>query len=221
MGWFSRRRGALIGVDMAQDAVRLLQLACMQGRWQITHYAREPLPHGAVVDGQIEDVATAGAAVARAVAASNVRGRAAAVAVPAALLQRVALPAGLPEHELEALAELEARDRLPSAADDICVDFAVLGPQPAAPEQPGRLDVLLAAARATPVRRCVDAIKRAGLTAQVVDVDVLARARAEAWIAEHPQAEWALGPGVSAQALAADAAALPLVCGLALRGVAS
>jgi len=221
MGWFSTRRAGLIGVDIAQDAVRLLQLARIQGRWQIAHYAHEPLPPGAVVDGQIEDVAAAGAAVARAVAASNVRARAAAVAVPAALLQRVVLPAGLPEHELEALAELEARDHLPSATDAICVDFAVLGPLPAAPEEPERVDVLLAAARAAPVRRCVDALKRAGLTAQVVDVDALARERAETWISGHPLAEWALGPGIPAQALAADAAALPLVCGLALRGVAS
>jgi len=201
-----------MGVDIAQDAVRVLQLQRSANQCRVLHHAREPLPPGAVAGGWIEDINTVGAAIAR--AASGARCRNAAVALASAGMWQVALPAGLVEHELEALAELEALECLPSATDGIWVDFAVLGPLPGAPEQ---LDVLLAAARSELVQRHVEALKLGGLVARVVDVETLARERAAAWLAKHPPDGWALGPGVSAHMLAEDALALALVCGLALR----
>jgi len=205
-----------MGVDIAQDAVRVLHLQRTPNQCRVLHHAREPLPPGAVADGRIEDPSAVGAAIARAASGARCRNAAVALAASVAGVWQVALPAGLAEHELEALAELEALERLPSLSttDEVWVDFAVLGTLPGAPEQ---LDVVLAAARSELVQRHVDVLKLGGLVARVVDMETLARERAVAWLARHPPDGWVLEPGVSAQLLAEDAPALASVCGLALR----
>jgi len=203
-----------MGLAMTQDAVRALRLQCTHGQCQVLHYAREPLPSGALVNGQIEDIDAVGAAIARATTGTCCKNAAVALTAPVAGVWQVTLPAGLAEYEMEALAELEALERLPSSSGAVWVDFAVLGTLPGVPEQ---LDVLLAAAQGEPARRYGAALKRGGVVARVMDVDTLARERAAAWLMEHPPDEWVPGPGVSPQLLADDTRELPLVCGLALR----
>jgi len=182
-----RRHPALVGVDIGPDAVRLLQLSRADAGVQISHHACEPLPQGAVVDGQVADIEAVGAAIARARERSGAQARSAAVALPApaAVLRLVTVPAGLDEAEMEARLELEAARIAPNANGPLYLDFEALAPLP---DDPDRVQVLLAIARGTPVNRCIAALKRGGLRTAAVDVEALALARALTVLSAQPLA---------------------------------
>jgi len=225
-----RRHPLLVGVDIGPDAVRLLQLSRADAGVQVSHHACEPLPPGAVVDGQVADIEAVGAAIARARECSGSQARYAAVALPtpAAALRLVSVPAGLDEADLEARLELEAARVLPNANGPLYLDFEVLSPMP---DDPNRVQVLLALAQGTPVNRCVAALKRGGLRTAAVDVEALALARALTVLAGQPllpeqmmalnrhTADW---PDAETSLLAQthppdEITPLLLACGLALR----
>jgi len=229
-----RRKSALIGVEIGADAVHLLQLTRVDAGVQASHYAREPLPPGAVVEQQVADIEAVGAAIARARAGSQARYAAVALAAPMAVLRLVTVPAGLDEADLEAQLELEAARILPSANGSLFLDFEVLGP---VPEEPNRVQVLLAVAQPTSVNRCIAALKRGGLRAAAVDVEALALARAltrlsgqalppeqvipltrQTAVLPDTVTSW-LARMLPPEDIAGNAPALLLACGLALREV--
>jgi len=232
MSLFARRRSALVGVEIGPDAVCLLQLTCGDAGWQVSHYAREPLPPGAVVDQQVADIEAVGAAIARARSGSQARYAAVALAAPAAVLRLVTVPAGLNETDLETQLELEAARILPATNGPLYLDFEVLGP---VPDDPNRVQVLLAMAQPVSVNCCIAALKRGGLRAAAVDVEALALARALAVLADKslpPEQIITLSrhtvglPGavtslltqtVPPEEIESNAPALLLACGLALR----
>jgi len=224
-----------LGLDIGSDAVRLLQLADDGAGWQVTHYACESLPPGAVVERQIADVEAVGAAIARARECSGSQARHAVVALaaPAAVLRLVSAPAGLNDADIEGQLELEATRHLPAGNGLPHLDFAVLGPMQ---EDPDRLQVLLAVAHAAPVRQYAAALKLAGLNIRAVDVEALALARALAMLAAQPlpaeqvislnrqtanlpdSVNRLLGKAIPPQEIENAASALLLTCGLALWG---
>jgi len=226
----------MLGVDLGPDAVSLLQLTRADARLQASHYACEPLPPGAVVDGQVADVEAVGAAIARAREHSGTVAKDAVVALaaPAAVVRLVAVPAGLSEAELEAQLELEAARHLPAVSGPLHLDFELLRPLP---NDPNRIQVLLAITHSAPVNQCVAALKRGGLRAAAVDVEALALARALGVLAGQPLppdqvitlSRYAVGTGADlipllAQTIASEdinnnALALLLAYGLALHGM--
>ena len=52
MGLITNSQPPLIGVDISSTAVKLLQLSRSGNRYRVEHYAVEPLPPNAVVDGE-------------------------------------------------------------------------------------------------------------------------------------------------------------------------
>jgi len=222
-----------LGLDIGSDAVRLLQLADDGAGWQVTHYACESLPPGAVVERQIADIEAVGAAIARARSGSQARHAVVALAAPAAVLRLVSAPAGLNDADLEVQLELEAARHLPAGNGLPHLDFEVLGPMQ---EDPDWLQVLLAVAHAAPVRQYAAALKLAGLNIRAVDVEALALARALAMLAAQPlpveqvislnrqtanlpdSVNRLLAKAIPPQEIENAASALLLACGLALWG---
>jgi len=231
-----RQRQALIGIDLGPDAVRLLQLSGRGTDLQVSHYACEPLPPGAMDGDQIINLDAVGEAVARARIRSGTHARHAVVALaaPAAVLHLLSTPVDLRESELEAQLELEAARLLPAANSSPFLDFEVLGQMP---DDPGQVQVLLAVAHPAPVRHCMAALKYGGLNPVAVDVDALALARALAVLVNQslpaeqmialnrdniPLPEHALSMlahTIPSEDIARNAPALLLVCGLALRKI--
>jgi len=230
------RRSALVGIEIGPDAVRLLQLTRGDAGWQVGHYACEPLPPGAVMERQVADIEAVGAAIARARAGLQARYAAVALSAPMAVLRLVTVPAGLGEADLDAQLELEAARILPAAHGPLYLDFEFLGPLP---DDPNRVQVLLAVAQPAPVNRCIAALKRGGLRAAAVDVEALALARALAVLADQtlsPEQVIALNrqtvglpeivnillaQTLPPEAIANNAPALLLACGLALREISA
>ena len=173
MGLLSSNAPALVGIDISSTAVKLLQLAQVGGRYRIEHYAVEPLPPNAVAEKNIVEVEAVGDAIRRAVARSGTKSKLAAAAVSGSSVITKVIPmtADLDEADMEAQVQLEANQYVPYPIEEVSLDFEVIGP---VNENPGMVNVLLAASRNENVDIRIAALDLAGLTAKVIDVEAFA-----------------------------------------------
>ena len=171
----------LLGLDMADDAVRVVELGRRRGTVACRHCGTVVLQQGMMLEGNVEDKAGLAAALRQACLNSGSGCTRVALAMPATALitHAIRLPAGLPDEQLEILVELEAAQYMPFALEDARLDFFVLGPAPALQnrldKEAGEIDVLLVAARRASVQCRLDVVKAAGLQAVIMDSEALAR----------------------------------------------
>jgi len=168
---FGKSSPPLAGLDISTSGVRLVELAdAGKGELRLERYAAEPLPRGAVVDGNIENIDQVAEAVRRVWKKSGTRARHVALGMPpaAVITKKIILPAGLSEDQLEVQVESEASQYIPFALDEVSLDFDVIGQAPNSQED---MEVMLAAARREKVEDRVAIAEAAGLTATVMDIE--------------------------------------------------
>ncbi|HEU5435927.1 MAG TPA: pilus assembly protein PilM [Telluria sp.] len=168
---FGKASPPLVGLDISTSGVRLVELAdAGKGELRLERYASEPLPRGAVVDGNIENMEQVCDAVRRVWKKSGTRVKLVAMGMPPAsvITKKIILPAGLSEDQLEVQVESEASQYIPFALDEVSLDFDVLG---LATNSPDDIDVMLAAARKEKVEDRVAVAEAAGLVATVMDIE--------------------------------------------------
>jgi len=184
---FGQANPPLVGMDISTSAVRLVELSDGgKGQLRLERYAAEPLPRGAVVDGNIENLDVVAEAVRRVWKKSGTKVKLVALGMPpaAVITKKIILPAGLSEDQLEVQVESEASQYIPFALDEVSLDFDVIGPAAGAPDD---VEVMLAASRREKVEDRVAIAEAAGLTATVMDIEsYAARAAADRIIAEMP-----------------------------------
>jgi type IV pilus assembly protein PilM len=168
---FGQSTPPLIGLDISTSGVRLVELGdAGKGVIRLERLASEPLPRGAVVDGNIENIDQVSEAVRRVWKKSGTRVKLVALGMPpvSVITKKIILPAGLSEDQLEVQVESEASQYIPFALDEVSLDFDVLGP---AANSIDDMEVMLAAARKEKVEDRVAIAEAAGLLATVMDVE--------------------------------------------------
>jgi type IV pilus assembly protein PilM len=179
----------LMGLDISTSSVRVVELAQgAKGELRLERYAAEPLPRGAVVDGNIENMDQVVEVVRRVWKKSGSRARLAALGMPPAsvITKKIILPAGLSEDQLEVQVESEASQYIPFALDEVSLDFDVIG---AAANSPEDIEVMLAASRREKVEDRVAIAEASGLKATVMDIEsYAARAALDRITAQLPAA---------------------------------
>jgi type IV pilus assembly protein PilM len=174
---FTRKKPALLGVDISSTAIKLIELAATNSGsaslFRVENYAVEPLPPNAVVEKKIAEVQAVGETIRKAVNRSGTRAKHAAVAVSgsAVITKVISMSASLSDAEMETQIQLEADQYIPYPLEEVNIDFDVLGPSAGGGEM---VDVLLAASRQENVDDRVAALEIAGLTPTVVDVEAYA-----------------------------------------------
>lgn len=161
----------LVGLDISTSGVKLVELSEVgKNEFRLERFATEPLPRGAVVDGNIENIEQVSEAVRRVWKKSGTRAKLVALGMPPAsvITKKIILPGGLTEDELEVQVESEASQYIPFALDEVSLDFDVIGPAQNAPED---VEVLLAATRKEKVEDRVAVAETAGLTPTVMDIE--------------------------------------------------
>ncbi|MBU6459398.1 MAG: type IV pilus assembly protein PilM [Proteobacteria bacterium] len=138
--------------------------------YQIAHYAIEPLPREAVVDGNIIQLETVIDAVRKSFRKLGSRTKLTALAMPSAsvITKKIKTPAGLSEEELEIQVETEAAQYIPFPLEEVNLDFQVIGPSKDAPDE---LDILIAAARKEKIEDRVAVAEGAGIRPVIMDVE--------------------------------------------------
>jgi type IV pilus assembly protein PilM len=168
---FNPKARPLIGVDVSSFAVKMVELADNgSGAYRIEHYAIEPLPKDAVVDGNIANLEATTETIERCWKRLNTSTKYVALALPTAavITKKIILPANLSEQEMEVQVETEANQYIPFALDEVNLDFQVLGPAPSGGDE---MEVLIAASRKEKVDDRVAAAEAANLKPLVMDVD--------------------------------------------------
>lgn len=161
----------LLGLDISSSAVKLVELSA-NGKegYRVERYAIEVLPKDAVSDGNIANLDAVVDVVKRAWKRLGTSTRNVAMALPASavITKKIIVPAGLRDDDLEVQVEMEANQYIPFSIDDVNLDYQVLGPAPAVPDE---MEVLIAASKKERVEDRVAVAEAAGLKAVVVDVE--------------------------------------------------
>jgi type IV pilus assembly protein PilM len=180
---FRRANAPILGIDISSTSVKLLELSRSGGKYRVEGYAVEPLPPNSVVEKNITDADLVGEAIRRVVGKSGTKQKNAACAVAgsAFITKVITMPAELSEDDMESQIMIEADQYIPYPLEEINLDFQVLQPSE---NEPGKVDVMLAASRSDNVDIRVAALGVGGLTAKKVDVEAFALENAFALLCE-------------------------------------
>ena len=214
-GFFRRKADTLLGVDINDAAIKLIELAHSASGYSVQSYAAQALPANAVVDGTLLDLEAIAWTLQQALSRLHTSARQAAVAVsgPSVITRVIEMEAGLSDEEMVWKIQMEADQYIPYPLDDVAIDFQVRGPSP---QGAARVEVLLAACLKEQVEAREAVLALAGLAARVVDVEGFALERA----CRQDFASFTPGHRVDGAQWAVDAHGMGVACGLALRSFA-
>lgn len=162
---------SLVGLNISSSAVKMVELSSGRGgEYQLECYAIEPLPEGAVMDGNISSHEGVSEAIARCWKRLDTSTKYVAMALPTAavITKKIILPAGLRESAMEVQVESEANQYIPFTLEEVNLDFQIIGPTPTDPDE---VEVLIAASRKEGVEDRVACAEAAKLKPVVMDVE--------------------------------------------------
>ncbi|MDH0302706.1 MULTISPECIES: pilus assembly protein PilM [unclassified Pseudomonas] len=177
LGRFGRGTGSLLGVEIAHDSIRMLQLRHQRGRCRVAGWAREPFGATLRGPGLLDDAGTLVRALRQAHGRCATRQREVALALPASqvICKICRLPAGESDLGIESQLLDQADQLFPFPLDDLALDFQVLG---ASVDDPGQVDALVVACRQSQIDPLEQLFAQAGLRLVAVEVDSIALQRA-------------------------------------------
>lgn len=173
------KRRSILGIDITSTAVKLVEISVSGETLHVESYGYEALPPQALTQTVINDINAVAASIRRLVNRLQSKSKQVVLAVPDAVVitRIVQINAGLSDEEMEELVAIEADKYIPYPITEINLDFEILG---YSEKNPSVADVLLVASRIENLTQRVEVIKRAGLEANIVDVESYAVERA-AW----------------------------------------
>ncbi len=184
-----KKNSPLVGLDISTSDIKLVELSRSGEKgYKLERCATEPLPKGAVVDGNIENLEQVSEAILKVLKRAGTSTKNVALAMPASsvITKKMMLPGHMSEMALELQVESEASQYIPFAMDEVSIDFCVIGPSASSEED---VDVLLAASRKEKIEDRVAAAQAAGLQAKVMDIEsYAARAAVERLIEQQANA---------------------------------
>ncbi|MXS86221.1 pilus assembly protein PilM [Nitrosomonas sp. HPC101] len=163
----------MLGVDISASSIKLVELSRKGGApqsYRLERYVIEPMPMGALQDGDINQIEQVTDCLQRALKRMGTRQKKIVMALPltSVITKKVNVPAGLREDDLVFQVETEANQYVPFAMDEVNLDFQVIGPSPDHPEE---MEVLLAAARKDKVEDRVATAMSVGLKVMAMDIE--------------------------------------------------
>jgi len=168
---FSSRRNALAGLDIARDAVRMVELSrAKNGLLTLERYGSEGLREDAVSDDGIEDLEHVIAAAQRLWQKTGCQAGKVAIGIPDRdlVMQTFSIPGEHDETSLATLARERIAPLLDYHIDDACIDCGILDPDL---QTPTHLKLLVAAAHQESVGDRLAIAESLALQAMVADAD--------------------------------------------------
>jgi type IV pilus assembly protein PilM len=210
-----------LGVDITSCVVNVVQLSFIDHTYCIEAYAQKPLPEGAILGDEISDIEAVSQCIKQALASANIHAKAAICAIPesAVFSKTLSIYAQLREQDIEYQVILEASKYLSYSADDLSVDFKILGPSST---QSSMLEVWMIASKSSIVCQRVESLKRANLKTMVVDVDSYAMNRRRTYFNGSALSDISnirFAASLDKDRFCEDWEALGTAMGLALRGI--
>jgi type IV pilus assembly protein PilM len=168
----------VVGLDIGSSGVRAAELTMSKGGMTLERFGQVALPAGAVRDGEVIDSDAVADAVKQlwAQAKFSTKKVVLGVANQKVVVRQVDLP-WMPAAELKKALAFQVQDFIPMPVEQAILDFHPL--EELTNESGGRvLRVLLVAAARDMIQGALDVVSKAGLTAQMVDLNSFAVVRA-------------------------------------------
>lgn len=169
---------AAVGLDIGASAVRVAQVSAGRGGASLLSFAQVALPHGAVVDGEIQDPGPVSEAIAQLWKRAKIKGKKAVMGVSnqRVVVRQVDLPY-LEEKEFRTSLRFQAADYIPMSVEDAQLDFIVIDDY-MTESQEHMMRVLLIAAATDMVDKFVTTAAAGGVDPLGIDLTPFAIARA-------------------------------------------
>ncbi len=170
-------------MDISSSAVKMVELS-KSGRdaYRLEGYSIAAIPKDAIVDGNIAGLEQVSDAVKLAWKLLGSKEKRIALALPssAVITKKVLFSNELREEDMEVQVEAEANQYIPFPLEEVNIDFQIIGPSEASPDE---VEVLIAAARKEKIEDRVAAAEDASLKVTVMDVDTYSTEAAYALVA--------------------------------------
>jgi type IV pilus assembly protein PilM len=165
-----------IGVDVGSSAIKVIELKPISKgpqKYQLLTLGIEELTPQAIVDGAIMDSASVVEAIDRIFRESKMKNNdiATSLSGSSVIIRRISLPA-MGEEELAESIKWEAEQYIPFDIEDVNLDYQIL--EGSTSEDPGSMDIILAAAKKDIINDYTSVITQAGKNPIVVDLDAFA-----------------------------------------------
>ena len=215
----------MLGIDITPNAVYLLALSNQKSQYCIDSYAKIQLPDYAVEAGHIHDLDAVVQAVQRAVVESKALSKSVVLAVPNpfTMSKTIQISANMSERDLDACVRLDMGKHISEPHSIFYFDYHILG---LSAQNRGLLDVLVVASRGEHVNQRVEVMRRAGLSASIVEVESHSHERATHFFSSimptdvrNPFSQMVVSYTVGRAQIEQDASCLMVAFGLALRGL--
>ncbi len=170
---FGRSRG-LVGLDIGDSSVKVIELKENKGGWEVHKLGWEPLSSEAIVDGAIMDSQLVSEIIQRLFERCRIKTSSpvsTALSGHSVIVKRISLPV-MSDAELAESIRWEAEQYIPFDIEDVNLDYMILEGSSLAGE--GNMDVLLAAAKKEKINDYINVISQAGLNAATVDIAAFA-----------------------------------------------
>lgn len=177
MGLFGSKKKLLVGLDIGSSSVKVCVLQATGSgsnqRYRLQKLGHAPIPHDAIVDGDIMDTNAVAAAIRQVLAEQKIKAKEVAISVAGqqVMVKKVQFP-HMTRGELAESVRWEAESFFPAGQglDSYALDYAILEERPSE----GTMDVVLVACRKDKLESYVGCVTQAGAKVEIVDVDVFA-----------------------------------------------
>ena len=188
---FMPRAPVVIGLDLDNVAVRMVELSKSGRGLRLERYAIERLPAGAVEDGLVLEPSLVNQAVqtCRQKLHSRIKHAAAALPSSSIVTKRLRVLDNMQEEELAAQVLQEANNSISIPMDQAALDYQIVSRLPSSSAEPGDLEVLVAACQKEKVEERVAIVEAGGFKAAIVDSDLLALLDAADQALRRPEAK--------------------------------
>jgi len=162
---------SFVCLDIGSSAIKVVDVPWAGGSVQVTNWGMMPAPESAIQSNMVAEPARVGDTIRGLLEAKGVTSTRAITAVPgpAVMIKRVTLPIQGAQ-ELENTILFEAGNFIPEDLENVNLDYQVVERR----EENNQMDVLLVAAKKDIVGTYGQALRAAGLSPAVVDVDYFA-----------------------------------------------
>ena len=187
MGLFGLGKKPGLGIDIASDAVKAIELVPSGDTYDITQVAEVALPKNLITDDEIADIEKLAKMITQVrKRMGSTRVAVAAVSGNQAISKQVPMSLDLDDEAIAEKIESEAEALIPFPINEVRYDFESLGEHQTLP---GQQRVLVTATRTISVDSRVQALEAAGYKVAIMDVDNQAIARACSHLLPHMHPE--------------------------------
>jgi type IV pilus assembly protein PilM len=167
---WKKKASMMVGIDIGSHAVKAVLLSQGDSGYILEDYAIEPMPRGAIIDREIQDIDAVGKVIAkiRKNITASIKDASIAVSGQTVITKVIYMDVALTDEELASQIEIEADSLIPYPLDEVSLDFEKLSVNES---DPSKINVLLSAARTESIGARVEALEAGGFDTKVVDVE--------------------------------------------------